>query len=60
MEATEKNFRIADEILSILAKENCTARQATEVLHYAMTKISDESTVQYVQGSLIDMINGVD
>lgn len=39
MEATEKNFRIADEILLMLEKNLCTVQQATDILAYVSARI---------------------
>ena len=59
MEATKKNFRIADQILTTLAKENCTVLEATEILSYVSTKVRERSTVQYTQGELIAVTDSV-
>lgn len=52
MQDTEQNCRIADVILTMLAKENCTARQATEILHYVGQQVQAKSVVQYERGSI--------
>lgn len=60
MLATKQNYKIADAILTVLAEENCTVRQAREILGYVGTQISRESTVQYSAGRLVELANGVD
>lgn len=47
MEATEQNYRIANQIWAIFAKENCTVAQAQEILAYVSRKIPCESHVQF-------------
>ena len=59
MEATEKNYRIADQILTVFAKENCTVLEATEILSYVSAKVREKSTVQYTQGELIAATDSV-
>lgn len=59
MEATEKNFRIADQILTVFAKENCTVLEATEIMAYVAAKVREKSTVQYTQGELINSPDSV-
>ena len=54
MDATDKNYKIADRILTVLAKENCTVLQASEILAYVGNQIRKESTVQYREGALIE------
>lgn len=48
MEATKTNFELAQEILNLLAENNCTARQATEILSYVGTTIKQTAAVQRV------------
>lgn len=60
MEAIKKNFRIADAILALLAEENCTVTQATEILAYVSTEIRARSTVQYSKGDLVQSADAVD
>ena len=57
MEATRKNFEIADQILTLLAKENCTVLEATEILAYVSCQVRAKSTVQYRKGELIEAAN---
>lgn len=47
MESTEQNYRIANQIWAIFAKENCTVAQAQEILAYVSRKIPCESHVQF-------------
>ena len=58
MEATGRNFRIAGEIQTMLAREHCTVLQATEILAYVGTQIKAESTVQ-LPGSGSDGTHGL-
>lgn len=60
MLATKQNYKIADAILTILARENCTVRQAREILGYVEVQISSESAVQYSAGRLVELANGID
>ena len=60
MDATKKNFRIADQILTIFAKENCTVLQAAEILSYVATQIRARSKVQFDEGELILGVDAVD
>ena len=60
MEATDQNFRIADKILTLLAEENCTVRQAEEILAYTARCIREESTVQLRRGGSIKRRDSVD
>lgn len=46
MEATKKNDQIAQQIIELLAKENCTVRQSEEILSYVGMTIRNVSTVQ--------------
>ena len=46
MEATEKNYQLAQEILAILAKENCTVLDAEDVLSFVRMTIRRTATVQ--------------
>jgi hypothetical protein len=46
MQVTEQNERIANSIMEILAKENCTVEQATSILHFLQGKVARNSTVQ--------------
>ena len=57
VDATKPNFKIADQILTILAKENCTVLQAAEILSYVSSQIRARSTVQFREG---DLVNGAD
>ena len=49
MQATETNFNIADEIITILAKNNCTVAQSNEILSYVSRKITESATVQLLE-----------
>ena len=60
MEATAQNFSIADKILTLFAKENCTVLQATEILTYVRSQILNRSTVQYQGGALVELLDSVD
>lgn len=60
MEAIKKNFCIADAILTLLAKENCTVTQATEILAYVSTELRARSTVQFSKGDLVQSADTVD
>lgn len=60
MDATDQTYRIADQILTLLAKENCTVLQATEILTYVRSQILNRSTVQYQEGALVELFNSVD
>lgn len=55
MEATEQNYRIANQIWAILAKENCTVAQAQEILAYVSRKIPCESHVQFPEEPLAEV-----
>ena len=57
MEATKQNDHIADQILTIFAKENCTVLQAAEILNYVAAQIRARSKVQFREG---DLVNGAD
>lgn len=47
MEATPKNCRIAEEIISLLAKQNCTVANAKEILNFVGQRISNTATVLF-------------
>lgn len=47
MEATMQNYQLAKQIIALLIKENCTVKQAEEVLSFVGTVIRSTSTVQY-------------
>lgn len=53
MNATIQNMQLADRILNILAEEQCTVRQAQEVLGFVSGRVRDYSEVQYDAGSLL-------
>lgn len=46
MEATSKNFEIADNIVDLLVTEKCTIEQAQSILSYVSRIITTNSTVQ--------------
>lgn len=46
MEVTEKNCRVADEIMKILEKEKCTVEESSEILSAVSQEIRRSSTVQ--------------
>ena len=60
VEATRQNFRIADQVLTILAKENCTVLQAAEILTYVSDQIRARSTVQFNEGDLTKRTDTID
>lgn len=60
MEANKKNFRIADTILTLLAEENCTVAQASEILAFVSAELRATSTVQFSKGDLIQRANAID
>ena len=60
VEATKQNFRIADQVLTILAKENCTVLQATEILTYVSAQVHARTTVQFTEGDLVEGANAID
>lgn len=55
-----QNFRIADQVLTILAKENCTVLQATEILAYVSAQVHARTTVQFTEGDLVEGANAID
>ncbi|MCM1236136.1 MAG: hypothetical protein NC489_39130 [Ruminococcus flavefaciens] len=62
MEATTQNYQIADKILTLLAKENCTVLQAEGILSFVQSRVRAQSTVQHREGELsegssVDSIN---
>lgn len=59
MESTEQNYRIANQIWAIFAKENCTVAQAQEILAYVSRKIPCESHVQFPEEPLAEVANTV-
>lgn len=60
MESTEQNYRIANQIWAIFAKENCTVAQAQEILAYVSRRIPCKSHVQFQKESLAEVANTVD
>lgn len=46
IQITEKNCRIADEIMEILAEEKCTVEESQEILSSVSAQIRKSSTVQ--------------
>lgn len=46
IQITEKNCRIADEIMEILAEEKCTVEESQEILSSVSAEIRKSSTVQ--------------
>lgn len=60
MEATEQNYRIANQIWATLAKESCTVTQAQEILAYVSRGIPCKSHVQLPKESLAEVANTVD
>lgn len=46
MYITEKNCRVADKIIEILVKEECTVAEATDILHGVSDEIRRNTTVQ--------------
>lgn len=46
MQVTEKNCRIADKIVKILADEKCTVEESQEILNSVSLEIRKSSTVQ--------------
>lgn len=59
MDATEQNYRIADQILILLAKENCTILQASGILTFVQNQIRARSTVQYCAGELANIVDSI-
>lgn len=55
MEATKQNYQIAQQIIELLAKENCTVRQSEEILSYVGMTIRNVSTVQFQR--LAELLN---
>ena len=60
MEATKQNVHIADQILTIFAKENCTVLQTAEILNYVAAQIRARSKVQFNEGELILGVDTID
>jgi hypothetical protein len=54
MEATEKNEKIARQIINLLAEENTSVHEAEQILTYVSVKISNISNVQPVSEKLFD------
>lgn len=46
MQITEKNCRIADNIMEILENEKCTVEESQEILNCVSAEIRKSSTVQ--------------
>ena len=59
MEATKRNYCIAQQIIYLLAKENCTVKQSEEILSFVGTTIRNTSTVQY-PAALAKLLNRAD
>lgn len=59
MEATQQNYRIAKQIIALLAKENCTVRQSAEILSFVGTTIQNTATVQLTESAIqrLDSLN---
>ncbi len=60
MEATQKNYCIANKILELLAKENCTVQQADEILAFVARHIRATSAVQFARMRLADTFDRID
>ena len=58
MEATQKNYRIAEQVITLLANENCTVRQSAEILSFVGTTIQNTATVQLTE-SLVQCLNSL-
>ena len=56
MEATQQNYRIAQQIIELFATENCTVKRSEEILSFVGTTIRNTSTVQRSE-FLADMLN---
>ena len=56
MEATMKNYQLAEQIIALFAKENCTVKQAEEILSFVGVTIRTSSTVQSSE-TLTDILN---
>ena len=46
MNITEKNIKVADKILEILASEECSVMEAQDILYWIIKDIKHSSTVQ--------------
>lgn len=46
MYVTEKNIKVADEIVKILINEKCTVAEAQSIMAYVSRDIENSSTVQ--------------
>lgn len=46
MEVTEKNCRVADKIIEILANEKCTVEETQDILSEVTREVRRASTVQ--------------
>ena len=46
MEATAQNYRIANQVIELLARESCTVKQSEEILSFVGSTIRNTSTVQ--------------
>jgi hypothetical protein len=46
MYVTEKNIKVADEIVKILINEKCTVAEAQSIMAYVSRDIEESSTVQ--------------
>lgn len=60
MEATEKNYTLAENIIALFNEENCTVKQAEEILSFVGTTIRHTSTVQPWNGSAKSFNSGND
>ncbi len=58
MEATQKNYCIAEQIITLLANENCTVRQSAEILSFVGTTIQNTATVQLTE-ALVQRLNSL-
>ena len=58
MEATQKNYHVAEQIITLLANENCTVRQSAEILSFVGTTIQNTATVQLTE-ALVQRLNSL-
>ncbi len=49
MQATDKNFILVSQITNLLVENNCTVKDATELLNYVSREIIANSKVQEVE-----------
>ena len=46
MDKADKRYKIADAIIEMLAREECTVDDATQILRYVAREICNSTTVQ--------------